>query len=210
MISAGKTGYIRIAIILSIFFYSESAKAQKIELSPFAGYETGGRLYTDQGYLYVGNGMDYGASINYSYKPGRQFELSYSHMKSNLDVDEGYNRVRVCDLSVNYYSIGVLRELGQGKKMTPYGLASLGIVNYRPLSGEFSNENLVHFSFSGGVKLFPSEKIGLRLQARLLIPIWADGSYFTGDPNGTTVTVTTRPGAVQCDFTASVIFVLNR
>jgi hypothetical protein len=210
MVFARKTGSLSISIILSVFFYCESANAQKIELSPFVGYETGGRLYTDQGYLYVGNGMDYGASINYSYKPGRQFELSYSHMKSDLDVDEGYNRVSVCDLSVNYYSVGVLREFGEGGKMKPYGLASLGIVNYRPLSGEYSNENLMHFSFSGGVKIFQSDKIGFRLQGRLLIPIWADGSYFTGDPNGTTVTVTTRPGAVQCDFTVAAIIVLKK
>jgi hypothetical protein len=208
MISTKYCFSVSLTVIVAILS-SENALSQKIELSPFIGYETGGRLITSNGYLYVGDGMDYGASLNYTYKPGRQFELSYSHMKSNLDVDEGYNRVRVCDLSVNYYSAGILREFRPEDKMNPYGLAAIGIVNYRPLSGEYSNENLMHFSFSGGVKIKPSDKIGFRLQARLLIPIWANGSYFTGDPNGTPVTVTTRPGAVQCDFTAAIIIALK-
>jgi len=199
-----------IITIFLLFLAVENADSQKIELSPFIGYETGGRLVSSNGYLYVGNGMDFGASFNYTYKPGREIELSYSHMKSDLDADDGYNRVSVCDLNVDYYSIGLLREFSQNKKTVPYGLLAAGLVNYLPQSGAYSNEKLVHFSFSGGVKIYPSDRIGFRLQGRLLIPIWTDGSYFTGDPSGTPVTVTTRPGAVQCDFTAAVILVLKK
>ena len=42
-------------------------KAQRVELSPFIGYETGSTVYTSLGYMYIGEGMDYGGNIDWQY-----------------------------------------------------------------------------------------------------------------------------------------------
>ena len=59
-----KENHFQLPVIL-IFLLTcllQRLKAQRIELSPFIGYETGSTVYTSLGYIYIGNGMDYGGS----------------------------------------------------------------------------------------------------------------------------------------------------
>jgi hypothetical protein len=210
MMTAVKKSYFTSLAMIFLLIVFSNVKAQKIELSPFAGYETGGRLHTSLGYLYIGDGMDFGGSLNYTISSGKQVELSYSHMQSYLDIDGGTNRRRLGDLAVDYYSIGGLQEIRPGEKVNPYALLAMGLVNYRSVSGNYSNETLMHFSLSGGVKISLSSRIGLRLQARFLMPIWFEGVYFAGNPDASDIGISTTPGAVQGDFTTALIFKLGR
>jgi hypothetical protein len=184
-------------------------EAQKVELSPFIGYETGATLYTSLGYLYLGDGMDYGGSVDFNLGGNRFAELSYSHMMTKLNIDEGYNEEFLCDLGVNYYSIGLLQETKPLSKITPYGLFTLGWVNYNPQTEDISGENKMHFSFAGGIKIHATERIGLRLQARLLMPIMYAGAYFSGGTGGTNMSVSATSVAFQGDFTAALVFVIR-
>jgi hypothetical protein len=185
-----------------------NAEAQKIEISPFLGYETGARLHTSQGFLYIGGGMNYGGVLDYTFSRGTQLELSYSHMKSNIDVDDGNNRVRLDDLTVDYYSIGGLREFLPGETLVPYAMGEMGWVNYRPLTGTYSSENMMHVSIAGGVKYYASRRIGFRMQARLSVPIFYKGLYFTDGSSGSGQGLKGAAGAVQGDFTAALFIVI--
>ena len=40
----------------------------------------------------------------------RYAEISFSHMMTSLNVDDGSNEMYLFDLGVNYYSIGILQE----------------------------------------------------------------------------------------------------
>jgi len=183
--------------------------AQKLELSPFIGYETRATLYTSLGYLYIGSGMDYGAAVDFNLGKNLYAEASYSHMMTNLNIDEGYNERYLWDLGVNYYSLGILQEIRAEAKLSPYGLFSLGWVNYRPQMDNISVENKMHISVAGGFKIRATERIRLRLQARLLMPIMYAGRYFSGGPGGTDMTVSATSVAFQGDFTAALVFVLR-
>ena len=97
------------------------ADAQKVELSPFIGYETGAKIYTNLGYLHIGDGMNYGGSLNVGMGGGRYVELSYNHLASYLSIEEAMNTRKLCDLATDYYSIGVLQEMKPDAKATPYG-----------------------------------------------------------------------------------------
>lgn len=186
-----------------------AVRAQKIELSPFIGYETGSTVYTSLGYLYIGDGMDYGGTLDFNLGKNRFAEISFSHMMTALNVDEGYNERFLCDLGVNYYSIGILQETKPLSKISPYGLLSLGWVNYKPQTDDYSGENKMHVSLAAGVKIRASERIGLRLQARLLMPILYAGTYFSTGTGGTDMSVTTTSVAFQGDFTAALVFVIK-
>jgi hypothetical protein len=197
------------ALILILCAVSQEAKAQKIELSPFIGYETRATVFTSLGYLYIGDGMDWGGVLDFNLGPGRFAELSYSHMMTKLNVDEGYNERYVCDLGINYYSIGLLQETKPLSKFTPYGLFSLGWVNYSPQTDDISGENKMHLSLAGGVKFRASERIGLRLQARLLMPIFYAGAYFSGGTGGSDMSVSATSVAFQGDFTAAMVIIIK-
>ena len=185
------------------------SQAQRFELSPFVGYETGSKVYTSVGYIYVGAGMDYGGSFDFKLRGNRYAEISFSHLMSGLSVDDGTNEVYVCDLGVNYYSIGILQETRQQSKISPYGLLSLGWVNYNPKKEDISGENKMHVSLAGGIKIKASERIGLRLQARLLMPVFYSGANFNSSTGGTSTNVSTTSVAFQGDFTAALVFVIK-
>lgn len=196
-------------VIFLLLAGSARVEAQRIELSPFIGYETGSTVYTSLGYLYIGDGMDYGGTLDFNLGNNRYAEISFSHMMTKLNVDEGYNEVFYSDLGINYYSIGILQETKPLSKISPYGLFTLGWVNYSPQKEDISGENKMHVSFAGGIKIRASERIGLRLQARLLMPIFYAGTYFSTGSGGTDMTVSATSVAFQGDFTAALVFTIK-
>jgi hypothetical protein len=196
-------------VITILLLFAIQANAQKIELSPFIGYETGARANTNLGYLHIGDGMDFGGSLDIGLGSGRYAELSYSHMSSYLDLEGAITDTRLCDLAVDYYSGGVLQEVNPEGKASPYGLLSLGIVNYRPTTGTISSENKMHVSLAGGIKVRATNRIGLRLQARLLMPIYYAGTYFTIGSGGAGYSMAGGIVGVQGDFTAALVIMLK-
>jgi hypothetical protein len=180
--------------------------AQHVELSPFVGYETGANISSSYGNLHIGDGMDFGAILNVGMGGGRYGEFSYSHLGSYLDVETGMTTTRKCDLAVDYYSLGFMQEIKPDAKVTPYGLLTLGIVNYRPTtSTDISSENKMHVSIAGGVKINVSEKVGIRLQARLLMPLYYAGTYFYVGTGGSGASMSGGIHGVQGDFTAALV-----
>jgi hypothetical protein len=205
-----KNTYLFISFIfMLLFLFAAQVNAQKIEVSPFIGYETGAYADVTLGRLHINDGMDFGGSLNIGMGGGRYAELSFSQMYSALSLQNGPVTTDLSDMVVDYYSIGVLQELNPKAKATPYGLFTLGIVNYNPSSSLYSNENKMHISFAGGVKVRASERIGLRLQARLLLPIYYEGGYIFAGSGGAGYGVTGGFRGVQGDFTASLYFMLK-
>jgi hypothetical protein len=193
-----------------ILFASVSKiNAQQIELSPLVGYETGAYIHYSGGDLHIIGGMNYGGSMDVGMGHGRYVELSYTRMNGSLDNETNLNTVKLTDLNVDYYSIGVLQEMRPDEKATPYGLFTLGWVNYRPLE-DYSNVNKMHVSLAGGLKINASEKIGIRLQARLLMPIYyAGGTVYVGTGGGG-YGVSGGILGVQGDFTAQLVIKLRQ
>jgi hypothetical protein len=202
-------GLFTCAVIAMLMLFATSINAQKIEVSPFIGYQTGANAHTNNGYFHVGDGMNFGGSIDVGLGGGRYAELSYSHLKSYLDGDKGLNNVRLCDLNVDYYSAGILQELKPGGKVSPFGMFTIGWVNYRP-SGKYSNENVGDIGLAGGIKIRATEKIGLRLQARMFLPIYLEGMYFSGGTGGAGMGMAATTMGVQGDFTAALVFMLGK
>ena len=199
--------YSRIGLALGLLLMSGiAANAQHIELSPFVGYETGANITTSYGNLHIGDGMDFGGVVDVGMGGGRYGEFSYSHLGSYLDVESGMATTRKCDLAVDYYSLGFLQEIKTETEASPFGLLTLGIVNYRPTSGtDISSENKMHVSIAGGVKIKVSEKIGIRLQARLLMPLYYAGTYFYVGTGGGGANMSGGIHGVQGDFTAALV-----
>jgi hypothetical protein len=205
-----KRANLLISIGIAILLASLSqVTAQKIEFSPFAGYETGAKIYSNLGTLHISDGMAWGGSFNFGIGGGRYGELSYSHIGTYLDLEGGLSNDRLCDLAVDYYSLGVLQEIRSGVKTTPYGLLTLGVVNYRPTSGDYSSVNKMHISIAGGVKINVSELLGVRLQARLLMPLFYAGTYFSAGTGGAGYGVSGGIKGIQGDFTAALVIKLK-
>jgi hypothetical protein len=199
----------KVTAILFFLFIVSMAEAQKIEISPFAGYETGARTYTSEGYLRIGGGLDYGASVDVGLGQGLYGEFSYSHLGTHLDLEGSTDLERICDLAVDYYSLGALKELRPDEKTTPYGLLTLGLVNYRPTSGTLSGESKMHISMALGMRIRASGKFSLRFQSRLMLPYFLAGSYFEGNNDDESYGVKSGFRAIQADFTAALVYAIK-
>jgi hypothetical protein len=197
---------ISILVITLLIWSSSEVKAQRFELTPFIGYETGANIWTDLGELHVEDGMNFGGALSANLGAGRYAEFSYNHLESSLEIQGGLYNEFLTDMAVDYYSFGVLQELKPDEKATPYGLFSLGWVNYRPLESNYSSENKMHVSLAGGVKIRASERIGIRLQARLLMPLYYAGTYFTFGTGGAGYSMGGGIKGVQGDFTGGLFF----
>jgi hypothetical protein len=185
-------------------------KAQRFELSPLIGYETGAYVNTNLGRIHASGGMDFGGSMDINLGGGRWAELSFTQLYSSMDYEAGMATNKLSDLIIDYYSAGILQELKPGARVTPYGLFTLGLVNYNPSSNNFRNENKMHISLAGGIKINATERIGLRLQARLLLPVYYEGGYIFAGSGGAGYGVTGGFRGVQGDFTAQMVFKLGQ
>jgi len=140
---------------------------------------------------------------------GRYGEFSYSHMATTVALEGNFTPQDPVNLAVDYYSLGVLQEMMPDAKATPYGLVTFGVVNYRPTEGDYSSENKMHVSLAGGIKIRAAERIGIRLQARLLMPLYYAGTYFSFGTGGAGAGVSGGIQGVQGDFTGALVFNLR-
>jgi len=199
-----------VCIFLIIFLFSVTqVKAQKVELNPFTGYITGTKLSTNLGYLYLNNGLDLGGTADIGLGGGRYAELSFNHMGSYLYTKGSLNSQRICNLSVNHVSLGVMQEISMDSKLTPYGLLAIGLVNYHPTTGDYLSENNVYISLAGGLKVFTTKLMGLRLQARLILPYFSAGTYFKNGIEGKGYDISKGFQAIQGEITAALVFKLK-
>ncbi len=141
-----------------------------VEVAPFGGYRFGGGFYE----LVSGRSVDldgavsFGVVLDIPFRNDLQIEGFFTHQEARFtlpaSLDARRTRWRV---TVDHLQAGGLRELSEGRAR-PFLTGTLGLTRYA--SG---GDNEVRFSIAagGGVKLFPLERVGLRLDGRVFATI---------------------------------------
>jgi hypothetical protein len=195
--------------VLLLLLAGNSMNAQHIELTPFIGYETGAKMHTyNYGELRINDGMNWGGTLGVGPNSSMMFEFSYNHLRTNMKLDVIYDGKQSMDLDVDYYMFGAVKELRDGKA-TPYFSGALGWVNYRTLDKNIENEQKFTLDFAGGLKIKANERVGLKLQARLHLPMYFEGIYFTAGTGGLGMGLGATAFMVQGDFTGAIYFVIK-
>jgi hypothetical protein len=196
-------------LFLAFFFcciYNSTISAQKFELVPSVGYETSAKIKSVKGTFRINDGMDFGGSASYKLSRGYRFEVSYSHLATNLSLKDSLGvKSRVCDMAVTHFSFGGVVEINPEDMVVPFGMIGLGGTVYKPLKSEISTESVMHFNFSGGAKFMFSSHLGLRIQASLYLPIFFQGMVFEEAAPGPGEGVKSEVAGVQGDFTAGLV-----
>lgn len=198
-----KKGFIGLA--LALLFGMSPLLAQKVEITPFGGYQMGGSLEVLTGTLRIKDNWSFGVILDFTLRQGFQIELMYSHQDSELRLKQPLiEPVYLFDTAVEYFQIGALRVL-RGGKVQPFVTGTIGVTHFNPKPDGLSSE----WRFSGniglGVKVLASERIGLRLQGRLMLPLINGGAGFFVGPGGGYVTAGGEV-LVQWDMSAGLIF----
>jgi len=205
---------ITITVLLIVPF--ESSAQRKVEITHFVGYQFGGRIRFYEGELRVKDNANFGVALSTEIRPNVQFEVSWSQMKTSANFRPNYDYEYLSgsfDVNVNYFQAGGIWEMDKGK-LRPYGLFSLGATWFDAKKSSIEDAWRFSIALGGGLKIWLSDHIGIRLQGRLLLPMYFSGAgLFCGigtGGSGCGVSVGTGSTIVQGDFTGGLIFAFGK
>ncbi|HZW88982.1 MAG TPA: hypothetical protein VFF12_07880 [Myxococcaceae bacterium] len=187
-----------------------------IEIGAFAGWMVSTDASTFNGNVIIDGATAYGGTIDYSVRPGYGVELFYAYIPTHARFSSfgvGIPSSDKADLGEHWIQIGgqVGKPLG---RIEPYGVLTAGIVILHPSTIRFSDgtsysgEDTVRFAFTAGLgfKVWLTENIGLRFEARALVPIYFSGGGFWVGTGGASVGLSGGIPFAQFDFTGGISF----
>ena len=164
---------LRLAMVLIAALLPVSASAAEIEITPFAGYTMGGE-FTDAvtgKTLSFDDTSSYGIMVDFKQpldKEGGEswIELYYSRQQTKLKADQGpFFGDPLFDVNIEYFHLGGTYGQATGK-MKLFVVGTFGATHMTPEGEGLHAETKFSLSLGGGVKLYLSEHVGIRLDAR--------------------------------------------
>ncbi|MDZ7624356.1 MAG: hypothetical protein U5J96_07945 [Ignavibacteriaceae bacterium] len=199
-------------LIILAFFIPDKTFAQ-VELFGFGGYQVASDVAVAQGDLNVYSNPNYGASIAFEVDRGLQAELLWIGQQTTMDLKQLNGITKpLFDIGIHYFQLGAIYEFKQNsmQKVFPFTSFSLGATMFTPHGSTYSDEWRFSITFGGGGKFYLSDKIGLRLQARLLLPINFSSVGMWCGSGGCSATVGSWATFVQADFTGGIFVRLGK
>lgn len=155
-----------IAVLACLAGHPAPLRAQAVEITPFGGYRFGGDFFE----LITGQPVDldgapaFGVAVNVplSMLKGFQIEGLFSHEQADLTLQaRPFGSTTLARMTVEL--AGGLQEFGDGR-VRRFLTGMPGLTRY---AGEGDSEIRFALGAAGGVKLFPSRRVGLRLDGRV-------------------------------------------
>ena len=207
-----------LATLLPVLMFSQGGA----EIVPFAGYMFGGSVKYYEGKLKIENGLDYGISVLVPVQSLVDLELNWTRMdqvKAAFTPYSGYPLYTYDEFSLitNYFQIGAISKFynSNGSKVQPFASFSLGATWFEPTA----NANSDYTSYSDvwrfsivvglGVKIMFSERVGIMLRGRLMMPMTFAGTSFYAGTGGAGLAVNSWAAPLQGDFNGGVIIKLG-
>jgi opacity protein-like surface antigen len=149
------------------------ARAGNVEITPFAGYTMGGE-FTDAvtgKSLSFDDTSSYGIMVDFKQAVDKEggepwIELYYSRQQTKLKADQGpFFGNPLFDVNIEYFHLGGTYGQATGK-VKPFLVGTFGATHMTPKGEGLHSETKFSLSLGGGVKLYLSEHVGIRLDAR--------------------------------------------
>jgi hypothetical protein len=197
---------------------SPSATSERglVELTGFAGYQVSTDAGTPRGTLIINGSGDYGGAIDYHVRPGYTAELLYIFVPTHARFASFTSLVPNSDstsVGLHYIQLGgsAGRRVG---RFEPFAALTAGLVIIAPSELKFTDgtsyqgEDVVRFAFSvgAGVKIWITDSLGLRFEARALVPVYFTQSAFWVGNGSSGVGVSGGIPFAQFDFTGGIAF----
>jgi hypothetical protein len=151
--------------ILLLACTSSLAGEGGLEITPFVGYRFGGTLDDEQQSRKweFDEASDWGFTLSQPASENARYEFLYSHQDTSLaDTTDPSNAF---DLDVHYFHMGGTVDVYQNR-FTPYFSGGLGMTYMHPGQAGYENETRFSLSLGGGLKWYPTERLGIRFEMR--------------------------------------------
>jgi hypothetical protein len=147
-----------------------------------------------------------------------KIELSYTRSESSATWNPYRSYVveyptTNFNVNINYFQIGAIKDMEIQTDFYGYGGLTLGAAYYNTTHEGISDVWRFAFGLQAGLKYFFSETVGLRLQGRMLFPVYSSGGgMYCGIGTGGSGCGLSYGGSsivLQGDITLGVIFRLG-
>lgn len=201
-----KINLLLIALLLSITTIAQ------VEIVPFVGYMFGGSMNFYEGKYKVADGMDYGVSLLVPLHDIVDIEINYTRMDSEgrFTAYAGYPGFsdKQTVLSTNYFQIGALKAIPiDNPNITPFGSFSMGVTWFD--MADYNDRVLFSITAGLGAKIMFTERVGIMLRGRLMLPMFFGGVGFYAGSGGSGLSLNSYAALIQGDFNAGLVFKLG-
>ncbi|MEL4454712.1 hypothetical protein [Lutimonas vermicola] len=183
--------------------FAHSVSAQKVEITPHYGYQVGAKYNYYGGYLKLKSSEQYGLTFGINATDDITLEFMWAQQNSNVRIKDFQfypNETELTDVVVNHYQLGAIHMFGYNEARPFIGL-SAGWSSFNPDIDLYDGTTTFTLGISGGLKYFFSNRIGIRIQSQLLMPVSWGGVYIGGGGGG----VTAGGSILQLNFSGGLI-----
>jgi opacity protein-like surface antigen len=210
-----KKRYFLVSILTLIFSYAivdaqETTTSlpdydHKLEFTPLVGYMLSGSINFVQGDIRFKDNINYGLALSVGTGWGTFIEGIYTFSASEATYRSYYGfDSRKFDVGIHYMQIGGVKEFQEGR-IRPFGSLSLGTSAFIPNDPFFESWWSFAVNLGAGVKIHITEHIGIRMQARLLMPLYLSGVGIFCGTGGCGSGLTASSNVIQGDFMGGLI-----
>lgn len=183
------------------------AQAQKVEITPQFGYQVGAKYNYYGGYVKLKGSEQYGLTFGINATEDITVEFMWAQQNSEVSVKDFQFYPRETDLTdvvVNHYQIGAIHMFGYSDARPFVGL-SAGWSTFSPDLDRYDGTTTFTLGLTGGLKYFFTDRVGIRIQSQLLMPVSWGGVYVGSGGGG----VTAGGSILQLNFSGGLIIGLG-
>ena len=202
-------------LILSV----SSTQAQGLRLNGYALYTFDDAVSSFQSNTQffdgkIKGGLTWGVGAEFMAQPTLGVEVSYYRMDTKGPVNFFNNGPKSANLDValNWIMLGGNKYFGANPKVEPYAgfMLGAGIIDVRnPDNGNTQGSTEFAWGIKGGVNVWASEKVGIKLQTNLMSMVQAVGGGLFFGTGGASVGVSTFSTLLQFSLGGGLVFKLG-
>ena len=180
----------------------------KVEISALVGYQLNGSLNFVQGDMKFDDAINYSFALSVNAGYGTYIETIYSYCATNVRLRTWYpgyepNQPNF-NVDIHYIQLGGVKEFMDGR-VRPFGSLTLGASGFVPVDVSYESWWQFAINLGLGVKINITENIGIRAQARLLMPMYLSGLGIFCGGGGCSSGFTTTSNILQGDFSGGLV-----
>jgi len=196
-------------IFFLLIIMAINTKAQSFEIAPSYAYHFGGKINYGSEQIKFTDSDNYGISANYILPNGVGIGFEYIRQSTTFTHDYRGQKIGTGDVNNDWYQLVGTKNIMAKEHIVPYAGLGVGAANFSPsnVTGiSYSSELKFAFTLQGGVKLFLSDHIGIKLHAHMYVPIQWGGFGFTAGSGGSGAGFSAGSSFIQGDIGGGIIF----
>ncbi len=204
--------------VLVILLISSSKMFSQIEITPFGGYFYSTNINFYQGTLKIYDGGAYGGHLGIHTVKNNLIEFTY--IGNTTDAEwrpysgfSDYPR-RSIKISSNYFLLGTAQDIPLNGNVTGFGTLKAGAGYFKSLDATIDDVWRFSVAFGIGAKIFFTDRIGIRIQANMNLPLYFNGvGAYCGIGTGGSncgLSMNSTSAILQGDISTGLIFKINK